>query len=83
MKTDEYLANLNTQTLSHPLVYCEKHPHKAVKKYCPTHKSLHCNPCVFDHHIDHAMEQKSIVKESVTNFMKKSFTKLCKIVDEI
>ena len=61
LKIDKYVRKLLSSSFKTPLIYCKDHPHKLVKNYCTRHKSLHCNRCIIEKHVDHLNEQKTVI----------------------
>ena len=58
LKIDKYVRKLLSSSFKTPLIYCKDHPHKLVKIYSPTDKSLHCKDCISDKHVQN---QKTVI----------------------
>ena len=65
------------------MIFCKDHPHKIVKRYCTSHKSLHCKDCAYEKHTDHLKDQKIVIFDTVNKFLEESVTKLLSTVEKI
>jgi hypothetical protein len=65
------------------MIFCKSHPHKVIKKFCASHKTLICKDCALENHGDHLENLKNIRFDSLNRFLKGSVTKLLKIAEKI
>ncbi len=48
INVNQNLKQIVSEKFDHPLIYCNNHPDKLVKKYCTNDQSLQCNYCMVE-----------------------------------